>query len=111
MVDLVERVDWVRGVPFVGDRAMGHASAVARLVASGLRFLTATRVTEIGTYTEDLPSDAFADIIPGGTELSHEIDVERARTTAVAAGLEQVDDFLFRRCHIAQFARRTGRGA
>lgn len=95
MIELVERLDWVRNVPFVGDRAMGHAAGVARLVSSGLHFLTATRVTEIGSYTEDVPSGAFEDITPTGTELSLEIDIEHARITAEAAGLEKVDDLLF----------------
>lgn len=95
MIEVVERLDWVRNVPFVGDRAMGHASSVARLVASGLHFLTATRVSEIATYTDDLPSEAFEDITPAGTELSHEIDIEAARRAAEAAGLEKVEDLLF----------------
>ena len=95
MVAAVERLDWVRDIPFVGDRAMGHASAVARLVSSGLRFLTAARVSEIATYTDALPSEAFAELTPAGTELSQEIDVEAARRAAEAAGLEKVDDLLF----------------
>jgi len=95
MVEKVEGLEWVRDVPFIGDRAMGNSSSVARLVSSGLRFLTATRVTEIATYTDQLPSKAFEDIAPIGTELSREIDIERARTTAEAAGLEKVNDLRF----------------
>ncbi len=95
MVETVERLDWVRQVPFVCDRAMGHASAVARLAASGLRFLTATRVSEIPAYTEDLPTAAFADLTPTDTELSLEIDIAAARAAAEGAGLERVDDFLY----------------
>jgi hypothetical protein len=95
MVGLVENLEWVRSVPFVCDRAMGHAAAVARLVASGLLFLTSTRRTEIATYTEDLPSDAFAEISPIGNDLSLEFDIERAQKTAEAAGMEKVEDLLF----------------
>jgi hypothetical protein len=95
MIDTVEGLSWVRGVPFVGDRGMGSASAVGRLVASGLRFLTAARATEIASYTDELPSHAFADLNPTGSELSLDEDMERARTVAASAGLEKVDDMLF----------------
>jgi hypothetical protein len=95
MVGLVENLEWVRSVPFVCDRAMGHAAAVARLVASRLLFLTSTRRTQIATYTEDLPSDAFAEISPIGNDLSLEFDIERAQKTAEAAGMEKVKDLLF----------------
>lgn len=95
MVDAVEGLPWVRGVPFVCDRGMGHSAAVARLVSSNLRFVTATRVTEIASYTEDLPSDTFADLIPIGTEMSLEHDMARARAAAERADLEKIDDTLF----------------
>jgi len=95
MVDAIEGLSWVRGVPFVCDRGMGHSSAVARLVSSGLSFLTATRVTEIASYTDDVPSEAFADLIPIGTDMSFEHDLARARAAAERAGLEKIDDTLF----------------
>jgi len=95
MIDAVEGLLWVRGVPFVGDRAMGHGASVARLVASGLRFVTAARVTEIASFTEDVPSAVFADLKPVGSTLSLEFDVAEARAVAERAGLEKVDDFLF----------------
>lgn len=95
MVDAIEGLPWVRGVPFVCDRGMGHSSAVARLVSSGLRFVTATRVTEIASYTEDVPSDAFAALIPIGTVMSLEHDLARARAAAARADLAKIDDTLF----------------
>jgi hypothetical protein len=96
MVEQVEALPWTRGVPFVCDRGMGHAAGVARLVSSGLRFLTATRVTEIASYTQDLPNSAFADLWPADTELSRDLDVERARKAAAeGTDLEKVDDTLF----------------
>lgn len=95
MVATVEHISWAHDVPFVCDRAMGHTSAVARLVASGLRFVTATRVNEIASYTDELPAEAFDDIKPVASETSLEIEIEATRMAAENAGLVRVDDFLY----------------
>ncbi len=95
MVESIRTIPWASGVPFVCDRAMGHASGVAKLASSGLRFLTATRATEIATYTDQLPSSAFSELWPIDSALSTEFDIEQARKAAESADLEKVDDALF----------------
>lgn len=95
MVDSLSDVSWVREAPLVCDRAMGTASGVARLVTSGLRFLTATTVSEIASYTDAIPWQTLVDLIPVGNELSLEFDMEQAAARVLAAGMEKVDDVLY----------------
>ena len=74
---------------------MGTASAVSRLVDSGLMFLTATRRSEIGSYTEALPTDALADIAGSEDESEHPLLEAQAIERVVKAGMSKVNDRLF----------------
>ena len=95
LVEELEGVGWVREIPIVFDRAMGTASAVSRLVESGLVFLTATRRSEIGSYTEALPTAAVADIEGNEDETKHERLEKLAAAKVAAAGMSKVNDQLF----------------
>jgi len=68
---------------------------VARLLAGGLRFLTAATVLEIGSYTDELPGEAFDELAPEGLERTLEAEVEAAGRAALNAGLEKVDELLY----------------
>jgi len=95
MVGTIEELAWARNVPLVCDRAMGQASAVARLVESNLRFVTACRVNEIESYTDEIPSETFSHLQPTGGPEFLEKEIDAARNVAVDANLVKVDDFLF----------------
>ena len=84
----------------VFDRAMGTAGSVASLLASGLRFLTATRRTEIDSYTDQVPWECVSDLDVGCEDEADEDDaqdraIERAAACAVEAGLQKVDERLY----------------
>lgn len=95
MVGTIERLDWASDVPLVCDRAMGQATAVARLVSSNLRFVTACRVNEIESYTEDIPADMFSQLHPTATPENRDSEIETARNAAKNAKLVEVDDLLY----------------
>ncbi len=95
LVEELEEVSWAKQVPIIFDRAMGTASAVSRLVDSGLMFLTATRRSEIGSYTEALPTDALADIAGSEDESEHPLLEAQAIERVVKAGMSKVNDRLF----------------
>ena len=100
LVGSIEGLDWAQNIPIVFDRAMGTASAVARLIQSKLRFLTAVPRTEIDSYCkhpDDMASrfNALHDLV--GSE-----DREQCKAVAAEAalrvsqcGMEKVDDRLY----------------
>jgi hypothetical protein len=100
MVEAVAGLEWVGDAPVVFDRAMGTAGTVASLLASGLRFLTATRRTEIDSYTDQVPWECVVDLDVGCEDEADEDDardraIERAAACAVEAGLQKVDECLY----------------
>ncbi len=95
MLSLIQDEEWIGDAPLVCDRAMGRAKSVARLVESGVRFLTATARNEIGSYTDALPCEAFLELSPVGSEITFEGEVEAAALTAEESGLKKVDDSLY----------------
>jgi len=95
MVESIKNLDWVQGLPFVCDRAMGRESSLRKLLASGLRFLTAAPVNSIESYTTELPYQAFSGLALEGTEASQDKDVELVVKKAREIELEEVDEDLF----------------
>lgn len=95
MLAQVEDVDWIGDAPLICDRAMGQAKSVARLVDSGLRFLTATTRPEIDSYTDAIPDRLFRELNPVGSEATLQGEMAVAAATAEAAGLQKVDDLLY----------------
>jgi hypothetical protein len=93
MVDDLETLPWLGEVPVVFDRAMGHAGAVARLVSSGLRFLTASRRSEIGSYTDELPVAGLDKISCEGQDRAQAC--EQACAIVEAAGMQKVHPLLY----------------
>jgi transcriptional regulator with XRE-family HTH domain len=95
MVDGLAGLDWLSGTPFVCDRAMGKASSLRKLYASGLHFLTAAPVDTIESYTTALPYQSFSALELAGTDDTYEQDVALVTQTARELELEEVDDKLF----------------
>lgn len=95
MVDGLTGLDWLSGIPFVCDRAMGKESSLRKLYASGLHFLTAAPVDTIESYTTALPYQSFSALELAGTDDTYEQDVALVTQTARELELEEVDDKLF----------------
>ena len=95
LVGEIETLDWVKEVPIVFDRAMGNASSVARLVESGLCFLTATRRSEIASYTQALPTAVLSDLeVTSDEEEQLRVEAEAARRVG-EAGMEKLSERLY----------------
>lgn len=95
MLDVVKKTPWFRDAPLVCDRAMGRATSISKLLASGLRFLTATARSDIESYTKEIPSTPFLELDPVGSDVTEQAEIEAAGRTALAAGLRKVDDLLY----------------
>ena len=91
----IQDAEWIGETPLVCDRGMGRAKSIAKLVESRVRFLTATTRTEIASYTDAIPYEAFLALSPVGSEITSAGEIEIAARTAEAAGLKKVDDFLY----------------
>ncbi|MFC1707374.1 hypothetical protein ACFL59_11270 [Planctomycetota bacterium] len=97
MVEEVQGLEWVRGVPCVFDRAMGKESSVRHLSASGLLFLTAAPVNTIESHTDVVPYRAFAGLELDGSNAdgAYAKDIRLVAQAAREAGLEEVHEHLF----------------
>ncbi len=92
MLDQIQDAGWIGDAPLVCDRAMGRAKSVARLLDSGVRFLTATTRPEIDGYTRAIPFKPFLELHPVGSSATLAAEMEVAGKTAEAAGLTKLDD-------------------
>jgi transposase len=101
MVEGIQDCLWVGKAPVVCDRAMGQASSVARLLRSGLRFLTAVPRTEIESHDVDLdiPHRFFSDYEP-----TCELAPSDEAVTDVAAAQEQYAKDAAQIGHMAEHA-------
>lgn len=95
MADKLKKLTWIRGLPFVCDRAMGQESSLLRLLDNKLHFLTAAPVDTIDSHTSKLPHQPFSALELGGTQASNEQDIKLVVQTAREIGLEEVDERLF----------------
>jgi transposase len=95
MLSLIQDEAWLGDIPLVCDRAMGQAGSVAKLVESGVRFLTASCRPEISSYTDAIPYEAFLKLSPIGSEITRKGEMETAARLAEEVGLKKVDDLLY----------------
>lgn len=98
MADLLQSlhlVPWVGDAPLVCDRAMGQAGSVAKLVDSGIRFLTAAPRSEIVSYTTDVPAAQILELGLGLTPVTYDDDIAAVTKAATQSGMTQVDEKLF----------------
>ncbi|MGC4115713.1 MAG: transposase [Myxococcales bacterium] len=89
----VQKVDWVREAPVVCDRALGKTAHLRKLLATGLRFVTALTEDEFAAYAPDqIPHAALE-----GVELTkgEQEAARQAGVLAAAAGMRRVSDSLF----------------
>ncbi len=94
-VDEVKTLSWAQGVPMVFDRAMGKVGAVTRLVQSSLCFVTAVCRSEIGSYTDALPTDVLKALDGSEDEREQKQVMKQAARHMCDAGLKKVDEQLY----------------
>lgn len=92
MLKATRALDWVGERPVLVDRAMGFAQTVEWMIDEDIRFLTAVRVSEFGSYTDRIPWQSFDALKVAGTETSADSDIERICRVARSCGLRRVDD-------------------
>jgi hypothetical protein len=95
LLGAVQDEPWLGEAPLVCDRAMGKPSTVAKMLASGLRFITAAIRPEIPGWTDRVPYEPFLALEPTGFEPPREEEVAAAARTAGAAGMERVGERLY----------------
>lgn len=95
MLSSIQDEAWIGDIPLVCDRAMGQASSVAKLVESGVRFLTASCRPEISSYTDAIPYEPFLKLSPIGSETTLKGEIEAAAQLADEVGFHKVDDLLY----------------
>ncbi len=109
MVDEIEKCLWIGESPIIFDRAMGTASALDRLLGSGLHFVTAVPRNEIAAHEVKLPSEKFTNFEPVTPEdpyaeaidnpqallENYKADITAVIKLAEESGLEMVDKNLY----------------
>ncbi|MCK5506398.1 MAG: transposase, partial [Thermodesulfovibrionia bacterium] len=109
MMDSIEKCHWIGKAPIIFDRAMGQASALDRLLGSGLHFLTAVPGNEISAHSVQLPYERFIEFEPLTSHDPADCDVQdlpqilqsyRADLDCVAglaqeSGLKRVEENLY----------------
>ena len=95
LLDDIGQVEWAQQTPMVFDRAMGNQKTIRMLEQSKVRFLSAAHVTEIESYTHEVPAGAVADVTLDGTDDTYDSDIERVAHAARDAGFEPIHERLF----------------
>ncbi len=93
VLSAVSATQWASQSPLVVDRAMGCSVHVRRLLALGIRFVTALKKTELPAYAREFPHARFADVRP--TAEGDKDAIKEAHRRAVEAKLEPVAENLF----------------
>lgn len=93
MLDLLQGVSglsWAGQAPVVLDRAMGTSSSIRAMADTGLRFLTALRRVEFGSYAPNLAWQSVQALELG--EHPAEQVAREAAARVAAAGMQAVED-------------------
>lgn len=90
LVEEIADIDWVARVPISLDRAMGNGKTIARLLGSGIRFVTAIPRHEFESWTSGIPWQAFGDVDLRGAEDASASCLESLAAVAKAAGLQKI---------------------
>lgn len=91
----IRGLDWVGEAPVVCDRAMGCSAEVAKLLGTGVRFVTALRSNEWRAYTNAIPHQQVADLEPSSDESTTARYVDEAANRVVQAGMHRVSPTLY----------------
>lgn len=94
MVHSIAPLEWVREVPVVMDRAMGHTAQIQMLLDAEIHFVTALVQTEFDAYTDRIPHAAMQSVDPIDEDRVKE-DIDAAAKTAVKSGMQQIGEDLF----------------
>ena len=62
MLEAIRGLSWVGSAPIVIDRIMGASAEVRKLLAMGVRFITAARTNEFASYGPKMPHDVLKDL-------------------------------------------------
>jgi hypothetical protein len=63
MVREVAQLSWIKNIPLVCDRSMGHTVNVEAMLKQQVHFVTALVRPEFDAYTTTIPHQAFADLL------------------------------------------------
>lgn len=99
MVDLFEEIastPWAQRTPMICDRAMGRASLIRSMSATGLHFVTALASTEFEAFAPTLPTASFSDLdIHDDSADARASAIEQTVQRARATGMQRVKDTLW----------------
>jgi hypothetical protein len=93
--DEIRGLDWVGEAPVVCDRSMGCSAEIAKLLGTGVRFVTALRSNEWGAYTNAIPYACIADLEPVADASSDGPCAVEAARRVTKAGMERVSPTLY----------------
>jgi len=93
--DEIRGLEWVGEVPVVCDRAMGCSAEIAKLLSTGVRFVTALRSNEWGSYAPEIPAACIGDLQPAPEESPNDPCVTEAAGRVMAAGMQRVSSTLY----------------
>lgn len=89
LLEATRKVSWLDQAPIVMDRALGKTAYIRKLLASGLRFLTALTEDEFEAYTDRVPHHALAPVDAFSADAA-----QHAAKAALEAGMERLNDRL-----------------
>ncbi|MGH8516760.1 MAG: IS1634 family transposase [Panacagrimonas sp.] len=91
----IRGLDWVGDVPVVCDRIMGCSAELAKLLGSGVRFVTSLRSNEWASYASGIPHAHLANLQPtDNVSVNDPCGAEAARLV-VKAGMQYVSPTLY----------------
>lgn len=93
--DEIRGLDWVGEAPVVCDRSMGCSAEIARLLGTGVRFVTALRSNEWASYTNAVPHAYITDLEPAAESSSVDRCAVEATRRVMKAGMERVSSTLY----------------
>jgi len=91
----IRGLDWVGDAPVVCDRIMGCSAEIAKLLGTGVRFVTALRSNEWTSYTTDVPHACIDDLQPSPEDSPSGSCATEAARRVMAAGMQRVSSTLY----------------
>jgi hypothetical protein len=91
----IRGLDWVGDAPVVCDRIMGCSAEIAKLLGTGVRFVTALRSNEWTSYTTGVPHPCIDDLQPGPEDSPSDSGATEAARRVIEAGMQRVSSTLY----------------
>jgi hypothetical protein len=91
MLATIRGLSWVGDAPIVTDRILGTGADIRKLLASGIRFVTASRTKEFETYAPELPHGLLENLNCPTTADEDQLQTcaREARHRIAAAGFDE----------------------